>query len=233
MPICDPQPKKIINNINTSRSLATVLNNGNNAGSKSINMNDNDITNINELQAVGNGSTNTITSQQMVIQTSDTLQSAAIELSGNGADMYVEDVSGNYVNIATTTSYLPYNGPTIEINDATNEKVLFLTPQKLYLGTPTNFNSPANKLLGTDSNGNLYYKNQNVENGSVGTLEDVLEEGNTAGQSIDMSNNNITNIGELQFSAVPVSTPVLNQTGTSLKIQMNGQDYYIQVFTVS
>ncbi len=55
-------------------------------------------------------------------------------------------------------------------------------------------------------------------------LANVLNVDNETGRD------NITNIGVLQFTTVPLSTPVLNQTGTALKIQMN--DYYIQVFTV-
>jgi hypothetical protein len=182
----------------TPISLAFVLKNGNNAGTNLINMNNNNITQIGELQAEGNGYTNTITSQNMLIQSGDSLQSAAIELSDNGADMYVKDVSGNYVSLATTNS-LTENGPTVEIVDATHNNHLILTSQKLYLGSSNSYETPpANKILGTDASGNLKYKCQIIGDGTVATLSEVLDSGHIAGQSIDMSNNNITNVGELQ-----------------------------------
>jgi hypothetical protein len=70
------------------------------------------------------------------------------------------------------------------------------------------------------------------DGGSVGSLAEVLNVSPIANQAIDMDRNNLQNIGELQFSADPVFTPLLSQTGMSLKIQMNGQDYYLQVFSV-
>ena len=98
------------------------------------------------------------------------------------------------------------------------------------LGLNGDYGSVGQVLLSGGATGSLAWGAGG--SGSVGSLAEVLDVGAVANQAIDMDGNDLQNVGQLQFLADPETLPILSSTGTSLKIKMNGVDYYVQLFTV-
>lgn len=68
--------------------------------------------------------------------------------------------------------------------------------------------------------------------GPVGTLSEVLTNNNVANRDIDMDNNSLLNINSLSISTPPILTTLLTSTDYSVPIIINGNTYYLPLFTV-
>jgi hypothetical protein len=70
--------------------------------------------------------------------------------------------------------------------------------------------------------------------GSVGTLGDVMTNGNIASKNLDMSGFTIENaviqLTELNVATDPTTLPLLESAGTVIPITLNGTTYYLQLF---
>ena len=66
--------------------------------------------------------------------------------------------------------------------------------------------------------------------GSVGTLGDVLQNGNSANINLNMNNYSINNISSISIITPPLSVTCLTDTRLAFPIIINGEIYYIPLF---
>ena len=87
-------------------------------------------------------------------------------------------------------------------------------------------------MITSDASGKIYWGAGG--GGSVGTLADVMNNGNIASKNLNMDNYTIenANLGQLSINIDPSTIPVIESTGTVIPIVLNGTTYYIQIFTV-
>lgn len=96
------------------------------------------------------------------------------------------------------------------------------------------YGSIGNVLVSGGDNGNLVWGSGG--GALVGTLGEVLNNGNVASKNLDMNGymieNAVLELDSLNVATDPVPSPVLNSTGSVLPIVLNGTTYYLQLFSV-
>jgi len=101
------------------------------------------------------------------------------------------------------------------------------------IGLDGNYGDIGNVLVSGGSDGNLVWGSGG---GSlVGTLAEVLNNGNTAQRNLDMNGYTIENaviqLSELNVATDPITIPLLESAGTVVPITLNGTTYYLQLFS--
>lgn len=89
-------------------------------------------------------------------------------------------------------------------------------------------------LVSGGDNGNLVWGSGG--GALVGTLGEVLNNGNIASKNLDMNGymieNAILELDSLNIATDPVPSPILTSAGSVIPIILNGATYYIQLFSV-
>lgn len=116
--------------------------------------------------------------------------------------------------------------PTLILNTGTRN--LELSPNGFYIN---GFGTENQVLTRTAIDNEFEWKD--AGSGNVGTLGEVMNNGNVASKNLDMDNNTIENakLNELNLNIDPIPiTTSITSDGTVIPIVLNGTTYYIQLF---
>jgi hypothetical protein len=238
-----------------SANLNQVLTNGNDAGGESMtNINAIDaqtisltsLPTVRSLETRSGFSTAQLTSNGLEIVSENNDSSNCILLTAEGVTDLILDRLATWGQIQSTVF------STQAISYASDDNNLSVNQSLTVQNSQTRDNSNNSITITSDFtsnriviNGNSGLPKQILVNGEdngiywsysggelAGTLGDVLGNGNTAYNNIDMNGNDIvnSNLDQLRLKIDPTPLPVVNSSNSFMPVNLNENTYYIQLF---
>lgn len=237
-----------------SENLGQVLSNGNDAGGESMtNINAIDaqtisltsLPTVRSLETPNSGfSTTRLTSNGLEIVSETTDSSNCILLNAGGVTDLILDKTTPWGQIQSKIDAIQAiiqaaNSTTVNVNntltiqngeDSPNNYVSIISDTSgNHISINGNYGLP-NQLLLSGGEGNIFWSSSGGE--LSGTLGDVLGNGNTAYNNIDMNGNDIvnSNLDQLRLKLDPTSLPAVNSSNAFMPVNLNENTYYVQLF---